>query len=331
MKRITVVTSIIVLACGILAADEQPGFRNTNLLVVITVSAGGGREWDFPEEGPSSVADGLLEDLNNDGAADGNSFKEASGVLPNLNIDVIFTNLTEGTARITATASVSGLARGHLFNASSGQAPFTHSDDAIKALADDIYRWINQGWTYGGTPQSPYVPPSYNYGYSSEHRFGVFGLGFSLGRGAGLGSLYASLQPLDALGIEFDYGSQPCTTPVGPAQITVWPGMLSAKLQFYGGRRSRSSQAGFEVAADWAEQAGWGGHGALLLRLRPDPHFSVDFNLGGGHFFNPELATAKYEYNLAKKLGYVPTDLRLGFIGQMPNYLVGGMGLTLCF
>ena len=96
----------------------------------------------------------------------------------------------------------------------------------------------------------------------------------------GLLAGYASLQPLDLVGIEFDYGTQPCATPVGPDQITVWPGMLSAKLQVFGGRRSRPSQVGFEVAADWAEQAGWGGHGAFLLRLRPDPHFNVDFNLG---------------------------------------------------
>ena len=329
MNRITVVMSIIVLAFGILAADEQPGFSNTTLLVVISVTPGYGKEWVFPDEGPASVAATLLEDLNSDGVAAGVTFTEPNGVNPNLRIDMVFTNVGQGTDQISATASVSGLSRGHLFDASSGQSPFTHPDDAIKALADDIYHWVNQGWTYGGTPQSSYVPPSYNYG-SSEQRFGVFGLGFSLGRGAGLGSLCASLQPLDLVGIEFDYGTQPCATPVGPSQITVWPGMLSAKLQVYGGRRSRPSQVGFEAAADWAEQAGWGGHGAFLLRLRPDSHFNVDFNLGAGHFFNQSPATKTYEENLAKKLGYLPA-LSLGFVGPLPNYLVGGIGLSICF
>ena len=224
---------------------------------------------------------------------------------PNLRVDMIFTNSGQGTDQISATASVSGLSRGHLFDANSGQATFTHPDDAIKALADDIYRWIHQGWSYGGAPQTDYGTPSYSYG-SSEQRFGVFGVGFSLARGAGLFAGYAFFQPLDLLGIEFDYGTQPCVTPVGPGQITVWPGMLSAKLQVFGGRRSRSSQVGFEAAADWAERAGW------------------------GHFFNQEVATTKYEWNLAKKLGYVP-DLSLGFIGPMPNYLVGGMGICISF
>jgi len=328
MKRIAVITSLIVLACGVVAADEQPAFRNTTLQVVIAVTGSEGYEWDYLDE--PSVQEDLLACLNSDGAADGVIFAEANGVLPNLRIDVAWSYSTQGTTQIAATASVSGLGRGHLFDASSGQSPFTDGYDAAKALADDIYRWISQGWSYGGAPQTDYVTPSYNYG-SSEHRFGVFGLGFSLGRGAGFGSFYASLQPLDLLGIEFDYGTQPCATPVGPDQITVWPAMLSAKLQVYGGRRSRPSQVGFEVAAEWAEQAGWGGHGAFLLRLRPDSHLNVDFNLGAGHFFNADSATDVYEKRLAKKLGYVPLDLKLGFVGQMPNYFVFGMGLSLCF
>ncbi len=331
MKRITVVTSIIVLACGILAADEQPGFRNTDLKVVIVLSLANGWVWTHPNIGPAWVADDLLECLNSAGAADGVTFTEANGVQPNLRIDVLLTQATEGTTQITMTASVSGLGRGHLFDASSGQSPFTTEEDAVQALVDDTYRWISQGWTYPGTPQTDYGTPSYSYGGSGSNKPGVFGLGFSVARGAGMFAGYASLQPIDLLGIEFDYGSQPCVTSAGGTQVTVWPGMLSAKLQLYGGRRSRSSQVGFEAAADWAEQAGWGGHGALLLRLRPDPHFSVDMNLGAGHFFKPESATAIYEARLAKKLGYFPTDLKLGFIGQMPNYLVGGIGFSLCF
>jgi hypothetical protein len=327
MKRITVVMSIIVFACGILAADEQPGFRNTTLQVVIAVTGSEVYEWDYLDD--PSVQEDLLTCLNSDGAADGVTFAEANGVLPNLRIDVAWSYTTNGTTQITANASVSGLGRGHLFDASSGQSPFTDGYDAAKALADDIYRWISQGWSYGGAPQTDYVAPSYNYG-SSERRFGVFGLGFSVARGAGMFAGYASLQPLDLLGIEFDYGTQPCATPVGPDQITVWPAMLSAKLQVYGGRRSRPSQVGFEVAADWAEQAGWGGHGAFLLRLRPMSKFNVDMNLGAGHFFDQKVATAMYEKRLEEKLGYVP-DLSLGFIGQMPNYLVGGIGLSLCF
>jgi len=322
--------SVIVLACGVLAADEQPGFRNTTLTVVIAVSAGPGLEWRNPNA-PGFVADAVLECLNIDGVDDGVSFDEANGRQPNLRIDVIWTYLSEGTTQISATASVSGLGRGRLFDASSGQSPFTEQEDAVQALADDIYRWIHQGWTYPEVPQTSYPPRSYSYGGSGSSAPDVFGLGFSLGRGAGLGSLYASFQPIDLLGIEFDYGTQPCVTSANGTQVTVWPGMLSAKLQVYGGRRSRSSQVGFEAAADWAEQAGWGGHGAFLLRLRPDPHISVDMNLGAGHFFDQQLATAKYEVGLMKRLGYLPLDLNLGFIGQMPNYLVGGIGLNICF
>ncbi|HTW92985.1 MAG TPA: hypothetical protein VMH22_14935 [bacterium] len=330
MKRIPVVISMFVLACGILAADEQPGFRNTNLKVVISVTGADEYDLDAIDYDDPTVSEGLLECLKSDGAADGVTFTEANGELPHLRIDVAWSYATQGTVQISATASVSGLGRGHLFDASSGQAPFTDGYDATKALADDIYRWIHQGWTYGGTPQSSYVPPSYNYG-SSEQRFGVFGVGFSLGRGAGLFAGYASFQPLDLLGIEFDYGTQPCATPVGPGQITVWPAMLSAKLQVFGGKRSRSSQLGFELAADRADQAGWGAYGAFLIRLRPASGFNVDFNLGMGHFFNQPLATKIYEERLEQKLGQPMTDLGLGFIGQMPNYLVGGMGICLSF
>jgi hypothetical protein len=330
MKPITVVTSIIVLTCGILAADQQPGFRNTDLKVVVTISLANGWVWTHPNIGPAWVADDLLECLNNAGADDGVTFTEANGVPPNLRIEVLLTEANQGTTQITMTAGVSGLNRGHLFNASSGQSPFTTEEDAVQALADDIYSWIHQGWTYPEAPQSYYPPPS--YGGSGSSTPGVFGLGFSLGRGAGLFAGYAFLQPIDLLGIEFDYGTQPCATPVGPDQITVWPAMLSAKLQVFGGRRSRPSQFGFEIAADKTEQAGWGAHGAFLLRLRPDSHFNVDFSLGGGHFFNQPAATAMYEKRIGEELGQgtIP-NLSLGFIGPLPNYLVGGIGLSLSF
>jgi len=321
---------MVVLTCGMLAADEQPAFRNTDLKVVISVSAGAGMEWRYPNAGPAFIADDVLECLNNNGAADGVSFTEANGVQPNLRIDMVWTYETQGTTQITATAGVSGLNRGHLFDASSGQSAYTDGDDAIQALADDIYRWLHQGWTYN-TPPTSYVPPSYSPGYgASESRFGIFGVGFSVGRGGGLFAGYASFQPLDFLGVEFDYGTQPVVTSAAGPVVTLWPSLLSAKLQLYNGKRSRSPQLGLEVAADHTEEAGWGAHGAFLLRLRSYP-LNIDFNAGLGRFFNYQLGTKNYVERLYYKLGYFPTDLKLGFVGPAPNYLVGGIGLSICF
>jgi hypothetical protein len=328
MKRAAVIIGLMVLGWGWLAADEQPGFRNTDLKIVISVSGDEEWEWDYLDDEPS-VDEAVLSCLNTDGVADGVTFTEANGVQPNLRIDVSWSYSASGTTQISASASVSGLNRGHLFDATSGPSPFTVGFDASKALADDIYRWIHQGWTYN-TPQTSYSPPGYGYGGRSESRFGTFAVGFSVGRGGGLFAGYASFQPLDFLGVEFDYGTQPVVTSAAGPVVTLWPSLLSAKLQAYGGKRSHSPQLGFEVAADKTEEAGWGAHGALLLRLRSYP-LNVDFNAGLGHFFNYQLATKNYAVHLYDQLGYLPTDLKLGFVGPAANYLVGGIGLSISF
>jgi hypothetical protein len=335
MNRVIVVVGMFLCVCGIAAAGRvtQPGFSNTGLTVVVYVSAAAGHSWQFPDRAPGAVASALLWRLNEDGLDDNLDFDEANGETPQFRIDVTVTNDNEGTTRYKLDASVSGLGRGYLFNASSGDEPFTSADDAVASLADNLYGWFINGWNYT-EPDVEYSPSYSNYGGSRSSDWGErIGLGLTLGRGAGLGAAYAWLRPTEVLGIELDYGVQPFVITGGAEPDTFWPKMVSAKLQIYGDHRRASTQFGVEAAADWAEHAGWSAHGAAIMQFRLGSHFDIDTNLGLGYLLDPNPKKVALTYALKNGLGYVPneSDMNLGFIGPLPLVLIGGIGLSFCF
>src|SRR5713101_7694780 len=125
---------------------QQPGFSNTTLTAVVTVKPAAGTVWKFPEA-PSYVSSSILSRLNSDGASRNLGFQEASGVVPNISINVTFNETTDGTHQDSAYAEVTGFARGHTFSESSGQAPFTSWQQAANSLSDNMYTWFANGWS----------------------------------------------------------------------------------------------------------------------------------------------------------------------------------------
>jgi hypothetical protein len=124
--------------------QDQQGFSNTTLTVVITVKPSYNMTWKFPEA-PSVVAQRILSDLNDNSA--GISFQEANGVVPNLYITVTISETNDGTQQDSAYAEVTGLGRvGTLFHESSGQAPYTAWRDAVDHLSSNMLVWFQNGW-----------------------------------------------------------------------------------------------------------------------------------------------------------------------------------------
>ncbi|MDQ3820713.1 MAG: hypothetical protein M3362_23930 [Acidobacteriota bacterium] len=124
--------------------DVQQRFHDTTLTVVITVKPASGLEWTFPEAA-SNVAQRILADLNDN--KQNITFKEASGVAPNLYINVTVSETSEGTKQDSATAEVTRLGKPYtLFTASSGEAPFVGLREAIDHLSTNMLRWLEGGW-----------------------------------------------------------------------------------------------------------------------------------------------------------------------------------------
>lgn len=126
--------------------DTQPGFSNTTLTVVTTVKLGSNLKWRVPEEGPAYYAREILEQLNLN--TRNITFREASGVTPNLFFNITFSGSVEGTTQATAYVEVTGLGKpGTLFTESSGSAPFNSGDAALDRLAANMLTWFQNGWS----------------------------------------------------------------------------------------------------------------------------------------------------------------------------------------
>jgi hypothetical protein len=142
-----------VAAPTIYPCQDVQAFSSTTLTLVTTVKPGSNSTWTFPEA-PSVVAQRLLTDLNSNSASI--TFKEASGVIPNLYLNVTLTETNQGTQQDSAYVNVTGLAKaGTLFNESSGQAPYIGWRDAIDHLATNMLTWFQQGWHTNGTCRRP--------------------------------------------------------------------------------------------------------------------------------------------------------------------------------
>jgi hypothetical protein len=124
--------------------DLQQPFHDTVLTVVISVTPESNLQWTFPEA-PSHVAQRILADLNANRR--NRTFKEASGVVPNLYINVTVNETGAGTKQDTAYAIVTGLGKaGTLFSVNSGQAPFVGLGEAIDHLSSSMLTFFEGGW-----------------------------------------------------------------------------------------------------------------------------------------------------------------------------------------
>lgn len=123
--------------------DDQTRFSNTTLTIVTTVTPAAGKVWSF-DSAPSVIAARLLTDLNAN--PNNNTFKEASGVVPNLYLSVTMSETNAGTQQDQAWVTVTGLGKsGTLFSESSGPSPYIWHD-AIDHLATNMLTWLDQGW-----------------------------------------------------------------------------------------------------------------------------------------------------------------------------------------
>lgn len=124
--------------------QDQQGFSNTTLTVVIIVKPAYNMTWKFPEA-PSVVAQRILADLNENSA--GITFQEANGVIPNLYLNVTVSETNDGTQQDSAYSEVTGLGKaGVLFRESSGQAPYTGWREAVDHLSTNMLNWLQNGW-----------------------------------------------------------------------------------------------------------------------------------------------------------------------------------------
>ncbi len=124
--------------------QDQQGFSNTTLTVVIIVKPAYNMTWKFPEA-PSVLAQRILTDLNENGS--GITFQEANGVVPNLYINVTVSETNDGTQQDSAYAEVTGLGKvGTLFRESSGTAPYTGWREAVDHLSTNMLNWLQNGW-----------------------------------------------------------------------------------------------------------------------------------------------------------------------------------------
>ena len=132
------------------ACNDHAGYSNTTLTVVITVKPAPNQTWKFPEA-PATVADRILTGLNNNKR--GITFKEASGELPNLRIDVIMSETNEGTQQDSASVQVSSA--DFSFNENSGTAPYVGWQNAVDHLSNNMVEWFEGGYHTSGTCVRP--------------------------------------------------------------------------------------------------------------------------------------------------------------------------------
>lgn len=159
--------------------DSQPGFSNTTLTLVTTAKVAANLQWTRSES-PSVVARGLLRGLNQN--TRNITFREASGVTPNLFFALTLGGTLEGTTQATAYIVVTGLGKsGTLFTESSGPAPFATFEAAMDRLSANMLTWFENGWSTmppcirsGRLVRAPGSPPERN---GSLFDLGLYGGG----------------------------------------------------------------------------------------------------------------------------------------------------------
>jgi hypothetical protein len=112
------------------------------MLVLINVNytytakdAEGGRTWHRGD---------VLEELNNLGRPDGNSFTEPNGQPTNFYFTYSITN--DGQDHFTGSLEFSGWGWGHITTFNKYQYPYSSSAQLVKDLTNDAYGFIHGGW-----------------------------------------------------------------------------------------------------------------------------------------------------------------------------------------
>ncbi len=112
------------------------------MLVLINVNytytakdAEGGRTWHRGD---------VLEELNNLGRPDGNSFTEPNGQPTNFYFTYSITN--DGQDHFTGSLEFSGWGWGHITTFNKYQYPYSSSAQLVKDLTNEAYGFIHGGW-----------------------------------------------------------------------------------------------------------------------------------------------------------------------------------------
>lgn len=88
---------------------------------------------------------GLVVDrLNIDGSADGNSFSIANGEAQNFTLEYTIQN--DGNNRFSGNVRMSGWGQGYISTLYSGEYTFSNGVDLINSLSDKAYAYIHTGW-----------------------------------------------------------------------------------------------------------------------------------------------------------------------------------------
>lgn len=94
----------------------------------------------------------ILNRLNADGQADGNTFSQANGVQPNFYLT--YTTNNDGNNHFSGTLLFSGWGDPFIANFGSGQYTYANSADMLNNLTDQAYAYIHLGW-HDSRPSCP--------------------------------------------------------------------------------------------------------------------------------------------------------------------------------
>ena len=86
----------------------------------------------------------IMDELNNLGRGDGNSFAETNGQQPNFYLTYSISN--DGQDHFTGNVELSGWGQGHVTTINKYQYPYASSTQLVKDLTDEAYDFLHQGW-----------------------------------------------------------------------------------------------------------------------------------------------------------------------------------------
>ena len=146
--------SIVLVACETeqtpAPATTQPQkepadpIRNNDLKIIVNINP------TYPVRDVSSahevVPRAVVDFLNDEGAADGNTFRIASGEQHNFTFN--YTVNADSNYRYTGSLELRGWGRGHITTIYSGEYNYAQPMDVVEALTRRVYGWIHNGWHY---------------------------------------------------------------------------------------------------------------------------------------------------------------------------------------
>jgi hypothetical protein len=122
-------------------ADVGP-IRNNALIIVINYNfAYTARD---PGEARAGAKVDILDELNDLGMADGNTFAESNGQPVNFYFN--YTIYNDGQDHYTGSVEVDGWGWGRITTIYSGQYPYASPFALVRDLTGKAYSWINTGW-----------------------------------------------------------------------------------------------------------------------------------------------------------------------------------------